>query len=595
MAESLLTAFAVLAAAWAAHEILRRRVVFLLGRHGPDLAPAVLFSFWLCGLLIGEPSRSVTGMAIVAATVLVAVAFLVRGSYALRRARPRIWTGIDWFLFLHVAAIFWFIDRWDFGCHRALVAEYLNGNVPPTALNDPSLPLVYHSIYDAIVAVGLKALPVDLQTGLALASIVCVALTLSNLQAVSRLLFRTPRLAQLARVLFVWGFGPVFIRHLVEHNDIDDFHGQTAQVFVDIILRRPAGLGLALFTLAVALILPCYRACRRASPAPPSSATLRLIFLVPVAFLFPQLAEEGTFFFGVALLPLLLTRRVPKYLVVALAVAGAAGLMRSGVFTSVVMGYKAMSVPRPHLSWPPRLPTWRSQDDGVSLWSWRSLVFFAFELGPVFCASVILALWRGSDRRRLLVLVFAAGLLVALFVQPSGWPKSDLDRFFFYGTPFIFMLSAGLVEGLVARFGRLGEGRRLAVVSSVFALIICGPSVIWPTYYAGAALSDQVQRHDIGGDLRRNLAAVRPREPILTTADRADDLVSVGFTVLAPFTSNNVGTTTRDGFDDYVSKNAGRAVWLFLPEGDARVNGRRVEGRDGGYVLVRASAAAARS
>jgi hypothetical protein len=595
VAESLLTALAIASALWGAREILRRRVVFLLGRRGPALAPAVLFSFWLCGLLIGEPSRSVTGMAIVAATVLVAIALLVRGRYAPLRTRRRIWTPIDWFLFLHVAAIFWFIDRWDFGCHRALVAEYLNGNVPPTALNDPSLPLVYHSIYDAIVAVGLKALPIDLQTGLALASIVCVALTLSNLQALSRLLFRTARLAQLARVLFFWGFGPVFIRHLVEHNDIDDFHGQTAQVFVDIILRRPAGLGLALFTLAVALILPCYRARRTASAAPPSSATLRLIFLVPVAFLFPQLAEEGTFFFGVALLPLLLTRRVPRYLVLALVVAGAAGLMRSGVFTSVVMGYKAMSVPRPHLAWPPRLPTWRAQDDGVPLRSWRSLVFFAFELGPIFFTSLLLALWRGGARRRVLVLVFAAGLLVALFVQPSGWPKSDLDRFFFYGTPFMFMLSAALVEAMGERFRKLGEGPRLSVISAVFALVICGPSVIWPTYYAGAALSDDVQRHDIGGDLRRNLSVARPREPILTTADRADDLVSVGFTVLAPFSSNNVGTATRDGFDDYVAKNASRAVWLFLPEGDARVNGRRVEGRDGGYVLVRSSSAADKS
>jgi hypothetical protein len=595
MAESLLTAFAVAAALWAAREILRRRVVYLLGRHGPELAPAVLFSFWLCGLLIGEPSRSVTGMAIVAGTVLVAVAFLVRGSYALRRARPRIWTGIDWFLFLHVAAIFWFIDRWDFGCHRAMVAEYLNGNVPPTALNDPGLPLVYHSIYDAVAAVGMKALPVDLQTGLALASIVCVALTLSNLKAITRVIFRTAPLAQLARVLFFWGFGPIFIRHLIERNDIDDLHGQSAQVFVDIILRRPAGLGLALFTLALALILPCYRARRSGSPLPPPSATLRLILLVPVAFLFPQLAEEGTFFFGVALLPLLLTRRVPGYLVVALAVAGAVGLMRSGVFTSVLMGYEAMSVPRPHLAWPPRLPTWKSQSDGVALRSWESLVFFAFELGPVFFASLSLALWRGGDRRRLLVLVFVSGLVVALFVQPSGWPKSDLDRFLFYGTPFIFMLAAALVEALGARFRSLAGGIRLTVVSAVLALIVCGPSVIWPTYYAGRQLRDALVSHDIGGDLRRNLSAVRPREPILTTADRADDLVMVGFTVLAPFTSNNVGTSTREGFDDYVAKNANRAVWLFLPEGDARVSGRRVEGRDGGYVLVRASNAAARS
>src|SRR6185312_4734066 len=114
---------------------------------------------------------------------------------------------------------------------------YLNGNIPPTALNDPNLPLVYHSIYDAVVAVALKALPVDLDIGLALASIVCLALTLSSLKAITRLLFRSAPLAQLARVLFLWGFGPIFMRHVIERNNLDDFHGQTAQVFVDIIFR----------------------------------------------------------------------------------------------------------------------------------------------------------------------------------------------------------------------------------------------------------------------------------------------------------------------------------------------------------------------
>jgi hypothetical protein len=591
MAERLLTALAVLLAVWAAREVLRRRAVFLLGRRGVQLAPAVLFSFWLCGLVIGELSGCVTGMAIIAATVLLAVAFLVRGRFAPLRARHRLWSRIDWFLFLHVAAIFWFIDRWDFSCHRALAAEYLIGNVPPTALNDPKLPLVYHSIYDAVVAVALKALPVDLEIGMALASIVCVALTLSNLQAITRLLFRTPPLAQLARILFFWGFGPIFIRYLIERNNLDDFHGQTAQVFVDIIMRRPAGLGLALFTLALALILPCYRARGTFWRVTSSRATQRLVFLVPVAFLFPQLAEEGTFFFWVALLPLLLARRVPGYLLLALAVAGAAGVLRSGVLTSVVMGYHAMPVPTPHLSWPPRLPNWKNESDGVSLRSWEGLVFFAFELGPVFFGSVILAVWRGDARRRLLVLLFAAGLLVALFVQPSGWPKADLDRFFFYGTPLVFMLSAAFVEALGQRLGDPRAGRPLTVVSAVLVSMVCGPSVIWPTWHAGTQLQDAFQRHDIGGDLRRNLAAAAAREPILTTADRVDDLVMVGLTVIAPFTSRNVGTFARDGFDGYVARNANRAVWWFLPEGDARVTGRRVEGRDRDYLLVRAGSA----
>jgi hypothetical protein len=341
------------------------------------------------------------------------------------------------------------------------------------------------------------------------------------------------------------------------------------------------------------LILPCYRAGRTLGRFSSPRATQTLIFLVPVAFLFPQLAEEGAFFFWVALLPLLLTRRVPGYLLLALATAGAVGVLRSGVLTSVVTGYQALPVPRPHLSWPPRLPTWRSQDDGVSLATWEALKFFAFELGPVFFGSLILALSRGDARRRLLVLVFGAGLLVALLVQPSGWPKSDLDRFIFYGTPFVFMLSAAFVEALGERFRRLRDGRSLTIVSAVLVSIVCGPSVVWPTWHAGTQLQDDFQRHDIGGDLRRNLALAAAREPILTTADRVEDLAMVGFTVIAPFAFRDVGAFDRDAFDGYVARNASRAVWLFLPERDARVSGHRVDGRDSDYVLVRVGSAPA--
>jgi hypothetical protein len=288
-------------------------------------------------------------------------------------------------------------------------------------------------------------------------------------------------------------------------------------------------------------------------------------------------------------LPLLLTRRVPGYLLLALAAAGAAGMLRSGVFTSVLMGYQAMPVPRPHLAWPPRLPNWKNESDGEPLRSWKTVVFFAFELGPVFFGSVTLALWRGDARRRLLVLAFTAGLLVAMFVQPSGWPKADLDRFFFYGTPFVFMLAAALVEALGERFGRLRDGKALVGISAALVAVVCAPSTIWPTYLAGTQLQDSFARHDIGGDLRRNLAVAAAREPILTTADRADELVMVGFTVIAPFTSSNVGSFSHDDFDGYVAQNANRAVWWFLPERDARVSGRHVEGRDRDYVLVRSA------
>ncbi len=115
-------------------------------------------------------------------------------------------------MFLFVAVVFWSVDLWDLDTHRALTAQLLHGNLPPRALNDPRFPLAYHAVYDALVAIVLTVLPIDLQPAMGMVSTACVALTLSNLQALSRVFFRRPGSAQLARALFMFGFGPVFIR-----------------------------------------------------------------------------------------------------------------------------------------------------------------------------------------------------------------------------------------------------------------------------------------------------------------------------------------------------------------------------------------------
>jgi hypothetical protein len=583
-----LTLAAIALAIFAGRATLRRRVVFLLGRHGHELAPAVLFCLWICGLLVGEITRSVTGMALVAALVLVAAAVIARRKFAPLRASHRIWTRIDWLIFVHASLILWFIDIWDFPCHHAIVAEYLQGNVPPTALNDPQFPLAYHSIYDALVAIALRGFPIELDLGLALASMACLAVTLANLRSITRTLFRSSTVATLARVLFVWGFGPVFVRYFLERRDFEALHGQSTQVFADIILRRPAALGFAVFTLALALILPCYKAGSGTSESSVRRAGRRLVFLLPACVLLPQIAEEATFFVALFLLPLLIRRRLSWRLVAALGVAGAIGAIRSGVLMSALLGYSAMAVPKPHLSWPPMLPSWNApevQDKGVSLLSRAGILFWGTELGPVFLASLVLAA-LGNARRRLLAAAFLIGALVAVFIQPSGWPKSDLDRFFFYGTPSIFMLSAEIVDRLR---GRLGD-RRLPAVALTFAVIVCGSPVIWPTQNAARLAESSFQQHELEGNIRRNLKAAGPREPVLTTSNRARDLVMAGFTVLAPFDTHNIALFAGDRFDSYVSKNAQRAVWLFLPERDVRVTGRQVAGRDGGYVLVPARA-----
>ncbi|HSS38902.1 MAG TPA: hypothetical protein VLT58_09045, partial [Polyangia bacterium] len=102
-------------------------------------------------------------------------------------------------------------------------------------------------------------------------------------------------------------------------------------------------------------------------------------------------------------------------------------------------------------------------------------------------------------------------------------------------------------------------------------------------------LTSEFQAHTIGGDLRRALDAVGAREPILTTVDRANDVLMAGFLVIAPLETNDVTKVTTPLFDDYVRVNASRAVWLFLPEGDPRLADRPPVAREGGYVLVRAA------
>ncbi|HEY8926718.1 MAG TPA: hypothetical protein VIU64_20180, partial [Polyangia bacterium] len=100
-------------------------------------------------------------------------------------------------------------------------------------------------------------------------------------------------------------------------------------------------------------------------------------------------------------------------------------------------------------------------------------------------------------------------------------------------------------------------------------------------------------RHAPGGELGARLRAVGPHQVVLTTRERARDLVRAGFLVLAPFDTNSVGMVTEDRFDQYVRAHADRADWLFLPKDDERVAGRTPEARDGDFVLIRRIRAAA--
>ncbi len=290
---------------------------------------------------------------------------------------------------------------------------------------------------------------------------------------------------------------------------------------------------------------------------------------------------------GVYLAPLVLARRLRVRLVLALLAATVLGAVQSGVVLGV-LGHRSMATPTMHLCWPPRLPTWAVEQTGVRLLSREAVGFYALELGPVFLAALVLALGGRDSRRRLIGAAFLAGTVVALFASTGAWKKSDLDRFFFYGTPPVFMLAADLPDRLwrALRRGRGPSSTALAI----FGLAVCGPTTIYPAWQVGKRLQDGFRANAIGGDLRRHLKAVGPREPILTTLDRADALIEAGFLVIGPIETNEVTRVTAAHFDEYVRANAWRAAWLFLPEGDPRVAGRPVVARDEGYVLVRAPA-----
>lgn len=594
---ALVTAGALVLAFVAGRAASRRRAVLLLGRRGRALAPAALGSVWLVGLLAGQVTGSVTGMSWVAAAVLVAVWAVVRRRFAPLRVRVPRWTHLDWAMFLFIAVVFWSVDLWDLDTHRALTAQLLHGNLPPRALNDPRFPLAYHAVYDALVAIVLTIAPIDIQPAMGIVSTACVALTLANLQALSRVFFRRPGTAQLARALFMFGFGPVFIRCAASHWNLTEMHGRTAQSYVELILRRPAGLGMAFFTLALALVVPCYR---RAADPTRHAATARLKWLIPTLLVLPQMSEEATFFLFVYLAPLVLARRLSARTVAVLVAATLAGALQSGVVLGV-LGHRSMATPTLHLSWPPRLPTWAFEQTGVSLFSREAGGFYSLELGPVFLAALAFALLGRSDvsarqspapstrdaARRVVGGAFLAGLAIALFASTGAWKKSDLDRFLFYGTPPVFMLAAGLPDRI---FGALRGGRAAPPsLLAGFGLLVCAPTTVYPAWQAGNRLTAEFQAHVIGGDLRRTLSPVGAREPILTTVDRADDVIMAGFLVIAPIETNEVTRVTPALFDAYVRANAHRAVWLFLPEGDPRLVGRQPVARDGGYVLARAA------
>lgn len=584
--------------------VSRRRAVFLLGRRTAMLAPSVLFTLWLAALAIGERTGSLVGMAYVGVVPLVAAAVAARRWTAKRRgALFPSWSWVDRAVVVTVAGILLVVDLFDVHCHRAVAGAFLRGNVPPTALNDPAFPLPYHALFDAVVALVMRAVPVDTELGLDLIGIGCVALTMNHVIALSRRLFRSAAAAQVSRVLFFFGFGPTVLRYLWSGPSMRLLHGESTQAYVDIILRRPTVLGLTIFTLILAMLAPLFEdgAGRRAS-APAAAGKIgrgpHPLWLAPALFVVPLLAEEMILHVSAFVAVLVVRRRIAPRWVLAGAVVFALGALSSGAFVAVLGGRTSMATPRLVLSWPPTLPSWTDSDHGVPLWSRDGALALLAELGPLLAATYVLVGVRGPRLARAMLAPLVAGLAASLVFRLDGWNKADMDRFLFTGTPVAMMLVARWIDlaatpsaaSAPSRLGRRRGPRLGAALGVALALVMAGPPAVYAVYTAATNARSwrAFWRDQPGESLRETLVAVGAREPILTDRDQADSLVQAGFIVLGPMLSTSVGNVDEDHFDEYLKTNASRAAWLYLPRDDARVAGRPIVAERERYCLVRA-------
>ena len=580
---ALLVAAGLILALLAGTVVVTRRSVRWFGPQGRLTAPSCLATLWWVGLTLGEWTGSAAGMAWAGALPLV---LLAAGAWRQPRVRwVHPWTWVDlvaWGYFSYALVL---TSCCDIECHQAVVGQYLRGNIPPTALNSPTAPLVYHTPYDAVAALLYLSAPLDMELALDVVSAGCLALVMLNLVAISRLLFRSRAAAQVARLFFLVGLGPILVRFFMEEGYISGLHGQTTQTFVDVLTRRPQALSFILFTLALACLLPRYHHRHHAGPHLREGGG-PLLLLLPIAYLVPQSSEELNLLLAAVVLPLVVTGKIGWRWVVAAAVLLLLGALRSGVLWGQ-FGEVTMGSPRLSLEWPPRLPTWRAPDRGVELSSAEALWFALLELGPVFLLTLVVVAWRGTPRERVLALPFCAGLAAALLIRMDGWFKADLDRFLFAGSASVFLLSALWIERLFpVRRGDVATRRRARWFAIVFAVLVVAP----PTYYVNRFGLKKAREpylvQEEQARLRGLLHVVGPRDPVLTELNRTWDLVQAGFVVVAPMTSNGVVQANAELFDAYVAQNEHTAKWLFLKRGDPRVAGKPVHATDGDHVLV---------
>src|SRR3569623_2490615 len=109
-----------------------------------------------------------------------------------------------------------------------------------------------------------------------------------------------------------------------------------------------------------------------------------------------------------------------------------------------------------------------------------------------------------------------------------------MDRFLFYVTPPVFMLVALLIDrawrGWSGRSWARRARRALAVGTG---LAVAGTPVMYPIAITTDSVRDAFAQQAFGGSLKRDLAAVGPRQPTQTPAARANQQLEAGFNELA--------------------------------------------------------------
>ncbi len=592
--ERLAVALPLLLAAACTLAIARRRIVLLLGRQGPHLAPAVCIVVWLIGLTLGQAAGSLVAMSLAGSLPLLGLGLLALRTPPLRRPGPRL--GPALLLALAGVALYQIVvPGFDSLCHFAIAGNYLRGNIPPTALDNPDSPLLYHPLFDAAAAVVTRALGTDLELGLDLVSLLAVLACLLAATALARALSPGSRLVPLLGVLaLLLGGGPTFLRVLGSSAPVEEaLHGQTSQAFLDQMLRRPFPLCFAVVALVLALLL---RPPREAARRP----WLTGLLLAPPFFLLPQVGEEQVLVLGLLVAGLLFLRRLP---LLAAAMAGAAALaggLASGVFRALLApAPTSMASPRLALQWPPALPTWTEPLGGWPIPSWPAAAVALFELGPFFFLTAIaLGAWVLSRRlpagpgpprapAAILLAVVAANLLGATCLTLQGWPRADLDRFVFQASNLMLLATPAALLPL-ARWRPERPGlRRLGFVLA--GLFLIGGSVGLATHRVATRIADY---RPLGperpyGQLRRLLGtAVGPRDLIATDPASAQMLVTAGFLVVAPMDSHMVGVVNGARFHSYLEANRCRARWRWLPELDPAVRASEAVVLLGGYALL---------